>query len=58
MQTYKQKYPQFETRVEESSKIREKYPDKVPIICEKASSSKLPDCERNRYLAPADLTAY
>ena len=37
-----------EQRQEESRKIIEKYPDKVPIICEKAARSKLPDNERSK----------
>ena len=55
---YKEKVPSFEQRLEESRKIMEKYPGKVPIICEKAIQSKLPCPERCKYLAPADLTAY
>ena len=38
----------LEQRKEESQKIIEKYPDKVPIICEKAAKSNLPDNERSK----------
>ncbi len=38
----------LEQRQEESKKIIDKYPDKVPIICEKAAKSKLPDNERSK----------
>ena len=48
VQPYKEKVPQFEQRKEESRKILEKYPDKVPIICEKAARSSLPDNERSK----------
>ena len=37
-----------EQRQEESRKIIDKYPDKVPIICEKAARSNLPDNERSK----------
>ena len=50
--------PQFELRQEEVRKIIEKYPDNVPIICEKLAGSSAPDCDRNKYLTPVDLTAY
>ena len=38
----------LEQRQEESRKIIDKYPDKVPIICEKAARSSLPDNERSK----------
>ena len=38
----------IEQRQEESRKIIDKYPDKVPIICEKAARSSLPDNERSK----------
>ena len=45
-------------RFSESKRIMEKYPDKIPIICEKDknSSSNCPDIDKNKYLAPIDLT--
>ena len=57
-QTYKEKVPLLEKRQEESSNIRQKYPDKIPIICERAASSKLPPNDKAKFLAPSDLTAY
>ena len=57
-ETYKQKHPNFEQRKEQSEKILQQYPDRIPIICEKAASSKLPDIDKNKYLVPTDLTAY
>ena len=38
----------LEQRKEESQKILDKYPDKVPIICEKHSRSSLPESERSK----------
>ena len=54
---YKEKVPDLEKRKEESANIRLKYPDKIPIICERHKESKLPVNERSKFLAPADLTA-
>ena len=41
-------WARLEQRQEESRKILDKYPDKVPIICEKAARSSLPDNERSK----------
>lgn len=43
-------------RIEESSKIIEKYPDRIPIIVEKQSKSKIPDIDKNKYLVPKEMT--
>jgi GABA(A) receptor-associated protein len=43
-------------RRQESTKIREKYPDRIPIICEKDPRSKINDVDKTKYLVPADLT--
>ncbi len=54
--SFKTKYT-FEDRVSESGRIRSKYPDRIPIICEKASrKSDVPDIDKNKYLVPVDLT--
>jgi GABA(A) receptor-associated protein len=47
----------FEDRFAESSRILEKYPDRIPIICEKVKGKNdLPDIDKNKYLVPFDLT--
>ena len=46
----------FDKRKLESTKIRNKYPDRIPIICERANKSDIPEIDRNKYLVPADLT--
>ena len=56
MALYKQQVLRFEQRKEESRKILEKFPDKVPVICEKHLRSPLPELERGKCLAPMDLT--
>ena len=45
----------FQERLNESYKIMEKYPDKIPIICENYDNS-LPKLDRNKYLVPKDIT--
>jgi GABA(A) receptor-associated protein len=51
-----QKTHAFEKRLAESKRIRSKYPDRIPVIVEKAPDSDVPDIDKARYLTPADLT--
>ncbi|KAJ6363945.1 hypothetical protein OIU76_028972 [Salix suchowensis] len=46
----------LERRQAEASRIREKYPDRVPVIVERAERSDIPDIDKKKYLVPADLT--
>lgn len=48
----------FSERKNESDRIKEKYPDRIPIICEKSArtGSLLPDLDKSKYLVPHDLT--
>ena len=48
--------PFTEKRKSEAERIRQKYPDRVPVICEKADRSDIPDIDKKKYLVPADLT--
>ncbi|TQD70429.1 hypothetical protein C1H46_044034 [Malus baccata] len=45
----------LERRQAEASRIREKYPDRIPVIVEKAARSDIPDIDKKKYLVPADL---
>ena len=45
----------FEKRVEEASRIMTKYPDRIPIICERLTK-KIEQVDRKKYLCPVDLT--
>ncbi|KAJ8427861.1 hypothetical protein Cgig2_015603 [Carnegiea gigantea] len=45
-----------ERRQAEAARIREKYPDRIPVIVEKAEKSDIPDIDKKKYLVPADLT--
>jgi len=54
---FREKYP-FIKRQEESSKIKAKYPDRIPIICEVAKrDADVMSLDKTKYLIPQDLTA-
>ncbi|KAI3440959.1 Autophagy-related protein [Psidium guajava] len=46
----------FEERLDESRDIIAKYPNRVPVIVEKYSRSKLPDMEKRKFLVPRDMS--
>tara|TARA_B110000444_G_scaffold254278_1_gene286509 strand:+ start:9327 stop:9743 length:417 start_codon:yes stop_codon:yes gene_type:complete len=51
--TFKEKY-NFEKRKNESELILAKYPNRIPIICERYDKT-LPHLDRKKYLVPEDL---
>jgi len=52
---YKQDHP-FEKRSAEAARIHEKYPDRIPVICEKDPRSDIPPIDKRKFLIPTDLT--
>lgn len=47
----------FTERKTEADRILTKYPDQVPIICEKVAGNKdLPEMDKFKFLVPKDLT--
>ena len=47
----------FQKRLNESVRIRQKYPNRIPIVCEKDQrSTDIPDIDRKKYLVPMDLS--
>ncbi len=53
---YKNKYS-FYDRLKESTTIIQKYPYKIPIICERHSKSdNIPAIKKNKYLVPFDFS--
>jgi len=46
----------LEKRKSESSRIKLKYPNRIPIICEKNRNCDAPNIDKNKYLVPMDLT--
>lgn len=53
--TFKEEHP-FEKRQAEAARIRDKYPDRIPVIVERADKTNIPDIDKKKYLVPADLT--
>lgn len=46
----------FEKRRMESTRLREKFPDKIPIILEKSDTSQLPSVDKQKYLMQREIT--
>ena len=44
----------FEDRISESSKLLEKYPNRIPIICERIDKS-IEELPKGKFLVPKDL---
>jgi GABA(A) receptor-associated protein len=56
MESKFQKEYSLKKRLSESTRIIRKYPNRIPIICERYGSSNIPNIDRNKYLVPSDLT--
>lgn len=51
------KIHKFEDRLQESTRIKNKYPERIPIICEKyKNNDTIPKLDKSKYLVPIDLT--
>ena len=47
----------FEARLEESRRIRDKFPGRVPVIVERGQKSlSVPQIDKQKFLVPGDLT--
>ena len=46
---------EYQERCEEARRIKQKYPDRIPVIVEVGTG--VPPMERQKYLVPKDLTA-
>ena len=46
----------YEKRRSESQRILAKYPDRVPVICEKNPKSEVPPIDKMKYLVPQNMT--
>ena len=46
----------FEKRKNESTRIRSKYPDKIPVIVERFEKSQVNNIDKNKYLVPSDVS--
>jgi len=52
---FKLEHP-FEKRQAEAERIRQKYSDRIPVICEKNEKSEIDTIDKKKYLVPNDLT--
>jgi GABA(A) receptor-associated protein len=52
---FKDTYP-YISRFHESSRVLNKYPDRIPVICEKSKDCKMDEIDKHKYLVPVDLT--
>jgi len=56
MSAFQKKFT-FEQRLHESQRIKERYPDRIPVIVEKDHKEKsLPDIKRHKFLCPSSTT--
>ena len=46
----------LQKRIDESLRIRIKYPDRVPVIVERGENANVPDIDKHKFLVPSDLT--
>nr|ABI14373.1 hypothetical protein [Pfiesteria piscicida] len=46
---------EFEKRKTEAQRILAKYPDRIPVICERAPRSDLPDIDKKKFLVPGTM---
>tara|TARA_B110000114_G_C14751468_1_gene261188 strand:- start:29 stop:400 length:372 start_codon:yes stop_codon:yes gene_type:complete len=43
-------------RMRESNRVLSKYPDRIPVICEKGRNADILDIDKNKFLVSCDLT--
>ena len=43
-------------RKAEADKVRDRHPDRLPVICEKNEGSNIADLDKNKFLVPSGLT--
>jgi hypothetical protein len=55
---FKEKFTESQ-RKEEAARITAKYPNRIPVICERNAQAigSLPDVDKRKYLVPDDLTS-
>ena len=46
----------FSVRREESRRILQKYPDRIPVICERGHGNSIAEIGKRKFLVPKDLT--
>jgi len=46
----------LETRKNEAEKIRNKYPDRIPVVVERVPNSQIPEIDKRKFLVPNDIS--
>lgn len=46
----------FDKSLEETTRIRKKYPDRVPVYVKRANGCEFNDIDKHKFLVPNDLT--
>lgn len=46
----------FERRQKQAADIRQKYPNRIPVICEKSEKSNIAVMDKKKFLVPKDIT--
>lgn len=46
----------FDKRKSESTRILQRFKDRLPVICEKVENSDIQEIDKRKYLVPGDLT--
>ena len=54
-ESFKNKHP-FDKRKSEATRIKKQYSDRIPVIVEQGTESKLPPLDKKKYLVPGDIT--
>merc|ERR1719321_162039 len=55
MSTFKEQYSE-QKRKEVAQRILQRYPDRLPVIVEKAPKSSAPPIDKKKFLVPSDIT--
>lgn len=55
MGTFKQE-KSFDERKKDCDKAKKRYPNRIPVICEKHPDSNLTEIDKKKYLVPRDMT--
>ena len=46
----------LEQRKSEAEKIRQKYPDRIPVVVERVQNSQIPEIDKRKFLVPNDIS--
>ncbi|VDM26088.1 unnamed protein product [Hydatigera taeniaeformis] len=46
----------FDERLNDATKIKQKYPDRIPVIVERHPGSQINDLDKHKFLVPNDIT--